>query len=380
MRRKVLFLTGIRSDFYIQRRLIKAVDKHPKLRMFLVVSGAHLKKKFGSTIKEIKKEKIKIYKTIDNLKLLKGKDSRLKALSIQLSELIKIVLKIRPHIIVSPFDREESLTTAIIGQYLNIPVAHLGAGDYTKYNTDGIVRHAVTKLSHLIFCSTKKSFQNVIKLREQKFRIYNVGSLSVDRFKDIKKIRLKELKRKLGITFDLQNLIFLIQHPVSNMLKLTEKHYKITLDAIDDLNCPTIIIRPNSDPGSEYINNVLNKYKFKKNRNIKIYKNIDEKLFINILKYTKVLIGNSSMGIVEAPNLKIPVVNIGDRQKGRQKGNNVLYVKNNKNLIMNAIKKQLTRKKKFSNPYKSHNTISKILNVFLKIKINSKLLNKQTLF
>lgn len=380
MRRKILFLTGIRSDFYIQRRLIKAVDKHPKLRMFLVVSGAHLKKEFGSTIKEIKKEKIKIFKTIDNLKLLKGKDARLKALSIQLSELIKIVLKIKPHIIVSPFDREESLTTAIIGQYLNIPVAHLGAGDYTKYNTDGIVRHAVTKLSHLIFCSTKKSFKNVIKLREQKFRIYNVGSLSVDRFKDIKKIRLKVLKRKLGIKFDLQKLILLIQHPVSNMLELTKKHYRITLDAIDDLNYPTIIIRPNSDPGSEYINNVLNKYKFKKNQNIKIYENIDEKLFVNILKYTKVLIGNSSMGIVEAPKLKIPVVNIGDRQKGRQKGNNVLYVKNNKKLIMQAIQKQLARKKKFLNPYKSHNTISKILNVFLKIKINSKLLNKQSLF
>ena len=379
MKRKILFITGIRSDFYIQRRLIKAVDKHPKLKMYLVVSGAHLKKDFGTTLNEIKKEKIKIYKKIDNLKVLKGKDTRIKALSIQLSELIKIVLKIKPHIIVSPFDREESLTTAIIGQYLNIPVAHLGAGDFTKYNTDGVVRHAVTKLSHLIFCSTKKSYQNVIKLREQKFRIYNVGSLSIDRFKDIKKISLKELKKHLHIKFNLQKLILLIQHPVSNKLKLTEKHYKITLDAIDDLNYPTIIIRPNSDPGSEYINSVLKKFKFKKNRNIKIYKNIDEKLFLNILKFTKVLIGNSSMGIVEAPKLKIPVVNIGDRQKGRQKGNNVLYVTNNKKKIMLAIQKQLKRKRKFFSPYKSHNTISKILNIFLKVKINSKLLNKQTI-
>ena len=154
MKRKILFITGIRSDFYIQRRLIKAVDKHPKLKMYLVVSSSS-KKDFGTTLNEIKKEKIKIYKKIDNLKVLKGKDTRIKALSIQLSELIKIVLKIKPHIIVSPFDREESLTTAIIGQYLNIPVAHLGAGDFTKYNTDGVVRHA-NKLSHLIFCSTKK--------------------------------------------------------------------------------------------------------------------------------------------------------------------------------------------------------------------------------
>ena len=101
----------------------------------------------------------------------------------------------------------------------------------------------------------------MIKLREQKFRIYNVGSLSIDRFKDIKKISLKELKKHLHIKFNLQKLILLIQHPVSNKLKLTEKHYKITLDAIDDLNYPTIIIRPNSDPGSEYINSLLKKFK-----------------------------------------------------------------------------------------------------------------------
>ena len=152
-KRKILFITGCRSDFYNQRPIIDEAKKSNLLNPKLVVTGAHLSKKFGLTVKEILKGKYNIVAKVKNLVISDKPVSRLASASKQLLKLTKIVNREKPDLMIAPFDREESITTALAGTYMNIPVAHLGAGEKTKFNVDGVIRHSVTKLSNIFFCT-----------------------------------------------------------------------------------------------------------------------------------------------------------------------------------------------------------------------------------
>ena len=380
-KRKVLFITGSRSDFYIQKPILLEAAKSPMLEPLLIVSGSHLSKKFGLTLKEIKKEKkIKIIAIIKNLKVSDEKISRLKTMSNQLSKIINLVKKISPDIIISPFDREESISIALVGVYLRIPIAHLGAGDKTEYNLDGIIRHSVTKLSNFSLCFTKQNSERVKKMGEEKSRVFTVGHTAVERYKKANIISLSNLSKFLRLDLKKENhMILFIQHPVSNWLDKTKEHIKTSFRAIDELNLPTIIIRSNSDPGTLIIQKEFQNFKFK-NKKVRFYENIEENLFINIVKNASVLLGNSSMGVLEAPSLNLPVVNIGERQKGRQNAGNIIFVPHDKKKIILGVKKILKNinlKKKFKNIYNSSMASKKIVKILTKIKLDDKLLNKK---
>ncbi len=380
-KRKILFITGIRSDFYIQNPIIKAVQKSNKLREYVVVSGAHLSKDFGFTIREIMKYRFNIVAKIDNLKSSDKYSSRLISASNQLSKIIKILEKVKPDFIIAPYDREESITIALAGAYMNIPVAHLGAGDRTRVNIDGVIRHSVTKLSSLSFCFTKENADRVKKMGEEKWRVFNVGHTAFDRYQIAKKISIKKLSKYLDLSFLKEPLLLLIQHPVSNWVEKTENHYRISLSAIDNLNLPTVIIKSNSDPGSNIMKSVFKRFKFK-NKKVRYFENLPEEIFINIVKNAKVLLGNSSMGVLEAPYLKLPVVNIGLRQKDRQNAGNIKFVPHRKTAIIKAVKKSLFDKnylrhiKSLKNPYKK-GAAQKIVEILSRVKLDKKLLNKK---
>ena len=380
-KRKILFITGCRSDFYIQKPIIDVAKKSTFLTPLLIVTGAHLSKKFGFTINEILREKYNIIAKIKNLVISDNPVARIKSASKQLSELIEIINETKPDFMIAPFDREESITIAIVGAYMNIPVAHLGAGDRTRVNVDGIIRHGVTKLSSIFFCNTKENAKRVIKLGEEKRRVFIVGHTAVDRYKNTKSLSKSYLSKYLNLNIKEEPLLVFIQHPVSNWLKKTKKHIKISLSAIDTLNLPTIIISSNSDPGNLIIKSECSKFKFI-NQKVRYFENIPEKIFINIIRKASVLVGNSSMGVSEAPLLKLPVVNVGLRQKDRQNAGNIIFVSHDKNKIVKAIKKSLYDKKYLKkmkqqkNPYGAGGASKKIVKILSKININHKLISK----
>ena len=381
-KRKILFITGCRSDFYIQKPIIDVAKKSTFLTPLLIVTGAHLSKKFGFTINEISKEKYNIIAKIKNLVISDNPVARIKSASKQLSKLIEIINEAKPDFMIAPFDREESITIAIVGAYMNIPVAHLGAGDRTRVNVDGIIRHGVTKLSSIFFCNTKENAKRVIKLGEEKRRVFIVGHTAVDRYKNTKSLSKSYLSKYLNLNIKEEPLLVFIQHPVSNWLKKTKKHIKISLSAIDTLNLPTIIISSNSDPGNLIIKSEYSKFKFL-NQKVRYFENIPEKIFINIIRKASVLVGNSSMGVSEAPLLKLPVVNVGLRQKDRQNAGNIIFVMHSKLKIIKAIKKSLYNKKylnkikKLKNPYGASGASNKIVKILSKIPINDKLIGKR---
>ncbi len=384
--RKILFVTGIRSDYFIQRPIIEEVYKSKKLKEVLIITGVHLKKKFGYTFNEIKKDKYNVKKVINNIRIGDNHYSRAKSASLLFDGLVDFLKKNKVDLIVSPYDREESIAAALAGAYLNIPVAHLGAGDRTRVNIDGVIRHSVSKLSNLFFCFTKKNAERILKLGEEKWRVYNTGHVAVDRYKKTRRIPFWQIKKDLKLTFSDKRFIVLIQHPVSNWVNSSRKHFKETLKAVDKIEIPTIIIKSNSDPGSNAMYEVYKKFNFKKNKNIFYFENLEEQLFVNLMKNASLLIGNSSMGVLESPTLKMPVVNIGLRQKDRENAGNILFVDHDYKKIMSAINKSLfnfnyMRKiKSISNPYGKGNTAKKIAKILEKVDIDSRLLNKKIIY
>ena len=381
-KRKILFITGSRSDFYIQKPILDAVKKSNFLSLLLIVAGSHLSKKFGFTINEILKEKYNIVAKIKNLVVSDNPVARLKSASKQLSKLVEVISHTKPDMMIAPFDREESITIAVAGAYTNTPVVHLGAGDRTRFNIDGIIRHGVTKLSSISFCFTKESAKRVARLGEEKWRIHTVGHTAAHRYKNTKPLSKSYLSKYLNLNIKNEPLIIFIQHPVSNWLKTIKKNFKTTLHAIDELNLPTIIIGPNSDPGNLAMKLQYVKFKFS-NKKVKYFNNLPEKIFINVIKKSSVLLGNSSMGILEAPLVKLPVVNVGLRQKDRQNAGNILFVTCKKNKIIKAVKQSLYNKKyqkkikSLKNPYGAYDAPKKIVKILSKISINDKLISKK---
>ncbi len=377
----ILGITGIRSEYDIMSSVFREVSNHSDLDLKLIVTGAHLSEKYGLTVKEIRKDKFKICDEIESLLDSDTDSSRVIGLSTQVEAMTRTIKKINPDVLLVLGDREESLAIAIVGTYLSIPVAHISGGDKVVGNIDDHVRHSVTKLAHIHFPTSEDSKNRILRMGEEKFRVFNVGNPGLDRLRNYPKLSRIELSKRIG--FDIKNakqFLILIQHPLSSEYKKSYLQMKITLNAIVELGLKTAVIYPNSDAGSEGIIKAINE--FNNFSNITIFKNIPRLEFINLLRNASCLVGNSSCGILEAPFLKLPVVNVGNRQKERMHAKNVLFVSHNKNQIMRAINKSISltyknKMKKIKNPFGNGRSSEKIAKILSKIRINKKLLNKE---
>jgi GDP/UDP-N,N'-diacetylbacillosamine 2-epimerase (hydrolysing) len=380
-KRKILGVTGIRSEYDIMSSVFNAISSHQNLNLQLVVTGAHLSEAYGETINEIKRDGFEIVDEIESLINGDRDSSRASGLAIQLQGLIQTVARIRPDILLVLGDREESITTALVGTYLNIPVIHIGGGDRVIGNADDQIRHAVTKLAHLHLVTNKESEQRVLQLGEQAFRVFNVGNPGLDRFFSMPQLTLPELSKSINFHIDENEpLLLLIQHPLSTEIEHAYKQMKISLEAISDLGIKTILSYPNSDAGSQQMIRAIQE--FESLPNLFVAKNIPRLEFINLLRRTTCLLGNSSAGILEAPLLKIPVVNIGNRQKGRLHANNVQFVPHNKSQIISAIKQAVFDKNyrdtvyNCENPYGDGQSSKRIADIIATVSLDEKLLIK----
>lgn len=382
MRRKILAVTGIRSDYDLMTPVFKAIQNHSELELQLIVTGAHLSHSYGYTVEEIKKDGFVIADQIESLLNSDLTSGRVKGLAIQLQGMIQTVERVNPDILLVLGDREESMTTALVGAYMNIPVAHVAGGDRVIGNVDDQVRHAVSKLAHIHFTTNQESAERLIKLGEESFRVFNTGNPGLDRLKEVPLLTRKELSAKLDFTLDEEEpLILLIQHVISTEVEQAYEQMKITLDAVKEMGVKTIISYPNSDAGGQQMIRAINEYASLPF--IHVQKNIPRLEFINIMRQSNCMLGNSSAGILEAPFLRLPVVNVGNRQKGRLHANNIQFVSHDRLEIRKAVEKALYNKsylyeiEQGTNPYGDGNSALKIANILAKITIDEKLLIKE---
>jgi len=376
-KRKIVVTTGTRADYGLLRPILNKISTSKKLDLFLIVTGMHLSKKYGLTINEIKKDGFCIFDII-NMNSNDGSTySATKALGEAITKFAKIFKKIQPDINLILGDRDEMLASAVAAYHMNIPNAHIHGGDRSG-GIDEYTRHAITKISNIHFAPTQKSKERILKMGENPKHVFFTGSPAIDEITRNKITDKKTLENKYDIKFS-GNEILLVQHPVTTQIEKTEEQILNTLEAIHRINKPTIAIAPNSDPGNNAIFKHLKSYS-KFHPSFLMFESLPRSEYLGMLANCKVLVGNSSSGLIEASYFKIPVVSIGIRQKNREKGSNVLNADDSVNSIYDKIMKALKMTKQnlsTSRIYGNGCASKKIVHHIETIKLNPNLIEKQ---
>jgi len=376
-KRRISVTTGTRAEYGILRPILFEIQKNTKLELFLIVTGMHLSQKHGKSIDEIKKDGFPIFQSFNIIPKTDSKFEATKQLGMSIVNFSKVFEKLQPDINVVLGDRDEMLTSSIAAYHMNIPNAHIHGGDRSQGGIDEYNRHAITKMSNFHFAASQKSRERIIRMGENPKYVYFTGSPSIDEIISNKITNKIELEKKYNHLFS-GNEIILLQHSVTTQIQHSQKHILQTLTAIKNLGIKTIAIAPNSDPGNTPIFNALKTFA-KKYDFLDFYENVPRSDFLGFLKYGGVLVGNSSSGMIEASYFNIHVVNIGIRQKGRERGLNVIDVENSKDAIFTAIRKSLKKNinKKNGKIYGNGHAAKKIVKYLEKIRITNDLLQKQ---
>jgi GDP/UDP-N,N'-diacetylbacillosamine 2-epimerase (hydrolysing) len=380
MKKKFLAITGIRSEYDILYPVIDRLRKDKNCEVKVVVCGPHLSEFHGRTAKEIEKDGFKIADKIDYLLMTNRKIQRPKGAGILLYALAQAVEREAPDFLIVVGDREESIAAAMVGNYMDILVAHIAGGDTVYGNSDDPIRHAVSKLSHLHFVFTQAHGEVLRRTGEESFRIFNVGNPAIDRIVASPQVGLRSISMKLNFNLTDANYVVFIKHPLSSEQVNAYQQIKLTLLALEELGrekgLKTVGIYPNTDPGSFDIVRAIEE--FKDSQYIRFYKNLERNMFVNLVRHSLAIVGNSSMGILEAPFFKLPTVNIGNRQRGRINCGNVRFVGYDKQKIKDEIEKACfdlkyrSYVKSLKNIYGNGHSAEKIASIFKKIDFREK--------
>lgn len=382
MKRRIAVIASSRATYGYKRKVINLINKSDRLELQLIVTGMHLLKEYGYSVKDIEADGFPIAVKVE---MMVGGDTPsawAKSVGVEIQNLAQVFSMLRPDIVLVTGDRAEMFAAAITASYMNIPVAHIQAGDVSGH-IDGSARHAITKLSHIHFPSCEDSAKRVEKMGEEKWRIFNVGAPQLDAIIHDPKLSKKELNVKLGVDLN-QPTILVLQHPI---LVENDKSYdqmKQTMEVIAELKIQTLVVYPNVDSGGAEIIRAIKEYEnllF-----IYTFRNVERQIFISLLKAVSVIVGNSSCGILEAPSFKLPAVNIGNRQRGRMQANNVINVPHKRGEIANAINKALFDNdfkrdlRNCINPYGDGKSSGRIVKILKDIELNEQLLDKKMVY
>ncbi len=368
---KVSVITSTRAEYGLLKNLAYLLNKSKKFKLQFVVTGTHLEKKFGNTIKEIRKDG---FKNLKKLKYLTGGDNTIsitKSIGNGMIKFCKIFINNKPDLLIVLGDRYELISSCYSATLLKIPICHFQGGEQTYGATDDVVRNSVTKLSHIHFAATKKYKKRIIQMGENPKYVFNVGGLGCENIKKYNKISKKVLEKKYNIKIS-EPFCVATFHPetLSNINILNQiKPMLQALRRYKDLRI--IFTYPNADIGFKKIISEI-KYFVNEDKNNRFFVKSFGKDYYSLLGYCDFVIGNSSSGILEFPSFKKPTINIGFRQGGREKSLSVINCKNNLQSILIGIKKAKSQKflekiKNLRNPYYNGNTSYKSFKILEKI-------------
>lgn len=346
-KRKIAVVVTARPSYSRIKTALRAIDQHPNLELQLVVAASALLGRYGSAVKVMEADGFHIAAKVFNV--LEGGNlaAQAKTTGLGIIELTNVFESLQPDAVVTVADRFETMSTAIAASYLNIPLVHIQGGEVTG-NIDEKVRHAITKLSDLHFVSSEKAKKRVLKMGEYPEKVFKTGCPSIDLAYDIVEdysldFNPYEKYGGVGATPDYsKGYLVVMQHPVTTEYEASRAHIEQTMQAVYDLQVPTFWFWPNVDAGSDGTSNGIRAFREQHDlQHIHFFKNMFPLDFLKTLKNSWCLIGNSSVGIRECSFLGIPVVNIGSRQDGRERGANVLDVDYDKDKIKAAIQQQM---------------------------------------
>ena len=388
-KRKIAVFTGNRAEYGLQYPILRAIATDPRLEYFLLAGGAHLQQDFGRTMAEIEADGFHVYREVEIRMEQDTLFSTAQAIGTGIISLSKILDELRPDFLVVYADRYEGFSAMITGTQMNIPTAHIEGGDYTEGGAlDDSVRHAMTKLAHLHFATNEQAVERIRRLGEEPWRVFNVGQPSLDLISARLFASPTEIAADLKLDLSRPVILF-CQHSVTTEFEQAIEQVRPSLDALRKLakdGYQIIITYPNNDAGGRRIIEEIEKLNGE--ANILITKNLGRHRFHGVLNVIGrvgrgAFVGNSSAIIKETPAFGCPAVNIGSRQQGRMRANNVLDTAYNAEEILAAIHRSVMDEafrhqcQTCKNPYGAGNAGPKIAEVLATIPIDLHLLQKK---
>lgn len=322
--RTVAVVTVGRSDYGIFRPILRAIQQAPDLSLRLMVTGMHLSPEFGYTVEAIEEEGFHVDERIDMLLSSDRPEGTSISIGLGVVGFAHSFGRARPDILLVLGDRFEMFAAVTAALPFRIPVAHISGGEVTEGAIDDSIRHCITKLSHLHLVSTEIYATRVIRLGEEPWRVSVVGALGLDNLVSVEIDDFQSLKASLDLEFS-QPYVMATYHPATLNDMTPGAQIAEVLAAIDARNVPVVFTMPNADPGGRLIWEQVKE--FAANRpNVHWVENLGTQAYFSMMASSALMLGNSSSGIVEASSFGLPVVNIGNRQKGRVRGANVIDV------------------------------------------------------
>ena len=334
--KKIIFLTGTRADFGKIKSLIQILDNNPDFEVFIFVTGMHLQELYGYTLIEIERCNFKNLFTFENHTHETTMDLTLAKTIEGLSNYCKTV---QPDMIVVHGDRVETLAGAIVGSLNNILVSHIEGGEISG-TVDELIRHSVSKLSHIHFVSNEQAAKRLLQMGEIKESVFTIGSPDIDIMFSDNLPDLETVKEYYKIPFvDYAVVMF---HPVTTEFQTMKQYAADFVDCLLRDNHNYVVVFPNNDLGSQFIIDAYQQ--LKSNERFRIFPSLRFEYFLMLLKNSQFIIGNSSAGIREAPYYGIPIINIGTRQQNRAIHADIIHSDYTKNGIDDALSKIGSRK------------------------------------
>ena len=322
-KRKVCVVTGTRAEYGLLYPVLKEIQSRRELSLQLVATTAHLSNEFGLTYKQIEKDGFNIDEKIDNLLSSDTKSSIAKSNGLATMLLADSFEKLDPDVVLLLGDRFETHAAATTALLMNIPIAHIHGGEITEGAVDEQLRHSITKMSQLHFCSTEAYRQRVIQMGEDPSKVINTGAPGIDNIVNLDLLSKDDLEKQLDWKFTQKCALF-TYHPVTLTNDDLKKDLSIIFDVLVDSGIGILFTYANADNGGRVINQKIEAFCKLDVNKYKVVKSLGQLLYLSAMKYVDLLIGNTSSGIIEAASFCKPVVNIGNRQSGRLKGVNVI--------------------------------------------------------
>lgn len=363
---KIAIFTGARSEYGLFKPLLDVIKKDESLELQLIVSGMHLSPEFGLTYKEIEKDNFSITEKVEMLLSADTDAAIIKSTGLGMIGFADVFNRLRPDWLVVLGDRFETFAAAFAAFFSKIPVAHIHGGEVTEGATDDGIRHAITKLSFLHFTATETYRKRVIQLGEDPSRVFNVGAIGLDNIHNLSLYTREQLEEVLGIKLH-KKFVLVTYHPVTLDKQSSAQHFQALLKTLaKHKDLQVIFTMPNADSDSRVIIQLIQKFVTDHAGNAHFFTSMGQLNYLSSLRHCYAVIGNSSSGIIEAPSFGVPVVNIGDRQKGRVIAGNVIQSDPDEQSIDIALSKisdEETRKEaaQASNPYHQKDVAQRII-------------------
>ncbi|WP_207493417.1 UDP-N-acetylglucosamine 2-epimerase [Aridibaculum aurantiacum] len=334
LKKKIVFLTGTRADFGKLKSLINILNEQPEFEVHIFATGMHMDQQYGFTVREIEKCGYQnIFKYINH----DGGSSMDITLSRTIEGFANYVHLIKPDLIVVHGDRSEALAGSTVGALNNILVAHIEGGEVSG-TVDELIRHAVSKLSHLHFVANDEAKKRLVQMGEREENVYIIGSPDMDVMLSDQLPSIEDVAAAYEIPFSKFSISMF--HPVTTEVEEMDVYAEQYVDALEETGLNYIVIYPNNDKGAAFIFNKLKRLQL--NSKFRLFPSVRFEAFLVMMKHAQFIIGNSSAGIREAPYYGIPTVNVGSRQNGRTRNRQIIHTGYSKEEILEGVQKALS--------------------------------------